>query len=397
MACSLARSDADTRLISRLALTAFSLLALLNILNLWSVKEPMLAGYGDMPGFYATGLMLARGAGDRLYNLEQQAQIYSELFPDAIMPDTIFNHLPYEALAWSVIARLPYPVAVFAVLVANLLILASLSVALKRRLRNAGDMIPLPWFVPMLACFPVYLSLANGQTSIAMLALYSISFMLFKRHERASGFVLALGLFKPQLVLPFLAIEILQRRWRFLAGFALGAILVLAISLSIVGLGGTFEFTSVVINLRNRFGSTSTMPNLRGLLFMLAPVLGETASLVLTLTASAALVLWVGLRKGLNQDTQFALGILVVLLTSYHMHAYDLTLIILPLLILLNQARNRSEQYNHTLIGLSIILLFAPAYLPLIAYGLGCLMALAVLSVVLFVNVQDEKVPIEIT
>ena len=65
--------------------------------------------------------------------------------------------------------------------------------------------------------------------------------------------------------------------------------------------------------------------------------------------------------------------------------------------ILLNQARNRSEQYNHTLIGLSIILLFAPAYLPLIAYGLGCLMALAVLSVVLFVNVQDEKVPIEIT
>ena len=76
----------------------------------------------------------------------------------------------------------------------------------------------------ILAFFPVWYCLLQGQDSILLLLLFALSFWLWRRgQDEAAGFVLALGLFRPQLVLPFVLVTFLGGRWKFIRGFIPGA------------------------------------------------------------------------------------------------------------------------------------------------------------------------------
>jgi len=67
--------------------------------------------------------------------------------------------------------------------------------------------------VLLVAFYPTTVALLHGQDSVLSAFLMAAAFAGLKRkREAAAGIVLALGLYKPQLVLPLAALLFLKRR-----------------------------------------------------------------------------------------------------------------------------------------------------------------------------------------
>jgi hypothetical protein len=65
--------------------------------------------------------------------------------------------------------------------------------------------------------------------------------------EDAAGILLTLGLFRPQLVLPFVLVAFLGGKWKFVRGFIPGAVLVIALSTWVVGLHGMADYARILV------------------------------------------------------------------------------------------------------------------------------------------------------
>ena len=115
--------------------------------------------------------------------------------------------------------------------------------------------------------------------------LFALSFWLWKRgRDDAAGFVLAMGLFRPQLVLPFVLSGIPGGKVEIRSGFIPGAVFVLLVSIWVVGVHGMAEYVRILLS-QGTQGSASAlgrqwqvrpglMPTLRGLLWIVLPRLG---------------------------------------------------------------------------------------------------------------------------
>ncbi len=161
-----------------------------------------------------------------------------------------------------------------------------------------------------------------------------------------AGLCLGLALFKFQLVLPFVLVLLLRRQWRAVAGFAGTACVLLLISAAVVGWSGVLAYPGFVLRL-NRAGAQAgidprDMPNLRGLVAGSLRFEGLPAALlIITLSiALAALAAhwWRAQTEPADPRHQFVLGfslcLTVTIIASYHLFVHDLSLLILPLLLL---------------------------------------------------------------
>ncbi|MGB6632488.1 MAG: hypothetical protein WBE52_14715, partial [Terriglobales bacterium] len=155
-----------------------------------------------------------------------------------------------------------------------------------------------------------------------------------------------LGLFKFLLVVPIAIMLWLAGRARILAGFLSGVAALVALSCAISGAGVLSAYPAYLLSLNRATGvgvvAAQKMPNLRGLLTAFlgrAPYPGAIHWLLLAV-AIAAIVLtarfwrpfastgFPGLALG------YCLALLVAILTSYYAYSYDMTLLIVPLLLL---------------------------------------------------------------
>jgi Glycosyltransferase family 87 len=381
----------------------FSALALFNVRLLWMLRDRILAGYGDFGHFYASALIVRRGDGHRLYDYERQRQIQSRLFPDVeTRPEPlIFNHMAYETLLWLPLTFFSYSAAVLLWTLMNFAVLVALSLSLARRFHYARGAMTLPWILPFLATFPVLNALIQGQDSIILLLIYAITFSYLERDKMLlAGVVLALGLFKFHLVLPFLGFFLLQHRWRFASGFALGSLIPLGFSLYIAGTGGMMGQFRFLIQSNQNVTSPGdyglypmNMPNIRGLLYSALSTTLEKETLFAITAVLSIILLWVFARTSRNStlDLQFALGILATLLVSYHLFSYDLAISILPLLILITRIAGRRSPQRRlgwaVLISCGALLLTTPVYLIILGYGIhGSLMVIPLLMLTLLAS-----------
>jgi hypothetical protein len=227
----------------------------------------------------------------------------------------------------------------------------------------------------------------QGQDSILQLFLFALSFWLWKRgREDAAGFALAMGLFRPQLVLPFALVAVLAGKWKFIRGFVPGAVLVLLVSVWVVGVHGMADYARILIS-QGTQGSASAlaqqwqvhlglMPTLRGLLWIVLPggVPGSVRSLLLIFGTLAGL-LWAakglrGVKDGAGFDIAFATAVAEVALVSFHSLPHDFSLMILPLLVaggVFASVDDRAERGNaYTWVTLGFLLFFTPLYFVLI-------------------------------
>jgi Glycosyltransferase family 87 len=324
----------------------------------------------DFTNFYCAAQMVRQGLGSSLYDLKKQMEFQSRIAPAPVF----YNHPPFEALLFVPFTYASYRTAymLWTITSLGLLIIAVLLIEAGRGLTSS-----IPQFtrvradvglvtVVFLTFAPATTCLLLGQDSMLVLVIYSAVFILLKRgSDFRAGCVLACGLFKFQLILPFALIFLLRRKWSALRGFGLVGTLLVMISVGISGAGVLSAYPRLLFDSTyQRFGGFAPefMPNIRGLLWMLSG--GKLAGLALgVLVATCSMVvLWYAARSWRDEQlpTSFAAAVLATLLSSYHLYNYDLTLLLLPTAILFSEMVRRGLSLGRSIIGAALIVLFLP-------------------------------------
>ncbi len=310
-------------------------------------------GPGDFVTFYTGASLLRSAHPQQLYDLTAQAILqvsllrpYGWVLPNGLLP---FVHPPFFAALVIPFTYLPMHIA-FLIwnLVSFLLLLASIKLLLnhqgQRSLRNS-----LVVLMVVLAFFPIFQTLQEGQGSFLVLFGFTLAYLLIKRgSEGWAGFALALGLIKPQLVVVIALVLLFKRRWRALSALCGSSVLLTVVSWLLVGtqgIKGYFVLGRSVMAWNGNYGFSPThMFNLRGTVYRLAglwqslggPELPTWVLLLLTGVLSAAVLVvllhfWKGTwaPQSVNFDLQFVMTLVAALLLAPYLHGHDLSLLVL--------------------------------------------------------------------
>jgi hypothetical protein len=188
----------------------------------------------------------------------------------------------------------------------------------------------------------------QGQDSIIILILFTgVYLKLMRGSNFIAGFFLGLALFKFQIVLPIALLFLAWRKWRFLAGTSVSALLALALSVLVCGVHsfanyvGSLRGISTKVMAGNQVLYTmpiARMSNLRGLLFSaLRWQTGAELQVVVLITSAIILVVagWYGRKAPV--EWQFAIAVTATGLVAYHLFTYDLSIMLIPMTVLLAQ------------------------------------------------------------
>jgi hypothetical protein len=247
---------------------------LFNLKILWDQRSYMAQGYFDFVIYYTGAEIVNAGKARDLYNLDLQKR-HQEQFkvPNKPWPVLPFNHAPYELLLFLPLAHLPYQSAHIVWSVLNVLLLVVVYKILAPFLDGSHRIF---FGALLLAFYPTMIAIKMGQDSIISLLLLSGVYANLKRHrEFLAGVILALGLYKPHLVLPLAGILTFSGYWRVMQGFmGIGAVLSI-ISIAMVGWQGVVGLFSIVAAMDRPTSIVypESMTNLRGLSFLLLTLL----------------------------------------------------------------------------------------------------------------------------
>jgi hypothetical protein len=305
-----------------------------------------LAGYADFSRLYTSGYLVRAGYRHELYDSAIRYQFENQITPGLALP---FDHPAFEALLFAPFSYLSYRAAYFAFLAFNVGLLAIAFWLLKPWMENLRRIY---WWLPaalFLAFLPVCAALIQGQDSILLLVLLAGGFRYLNQgRDFAAGLLMAVGLFKFQLVMPIALLFLFWRRWRLLSGFALGAITAVSASVWLTGISQSLAYVRVLQSMSIHSGSAAeraknileptAMPNLRGLLFGLLD--GHVTNLSLqvsTIILSCVLLVLVAKTALRNSETQLLLiAITTSTLASYHILIQDMTILLLPVVVMLD-------------------------------------------------------------
>lgn len=347
--------------------------ALVNGLAVWSLRSSIFEGYGDFASFYTAGYIVRVGQSAHLYNPGLQWQVQQQFARNV---KTRVGPLPYirppfEALLFAPFSYFSYPTACLLWLALKIIGLLVLPFMLPLGGRAGGR----AWKALFcLAFFPVGFDLVQGQDSIVLLIIVTAAFrFLIRGANFSSGAILALGLFKFHIIIPLFLILLFLKRTRFALGFLVTGGILLLLSLSMVHTAGFLEYPTYLWRLNQAPGlgmvKPESMPNIRGVLSVLpgnesgAFRSGEHWFLLLVVVLGIAVAGWYCHANGnRSMPLAFSFSIVMVLVTSYYANSYDLTLILLPLLLLGGQVLHSGIRRwaRNLFIGTNAVLLFTP-------------------------------------
>lgn len=354
----------------------------IHVLVIWNARSLIWKGYPDFTIYYSAGTIIRQGMGHRLYDDATQFRVQQEFAPQVAtrLGALPFNHPPFEALLFVPFSYLSYRAAFLLWTVANLAMLAALPVLLRAY-------VPLlrRWPAPALTLvslgfFPIFFALLQGQDAVLLSFLYAMAFVSLKKDRLTSaGAWLSCGLFKFHLVLPFFFLLLIQEkhpkgRQRIMTGFLLVAIILGVVSILTVGTQQMVSYPRYVLGLERTMSMgaimPSDMPNLRGVLYLIASdnqyfdALVISVSLILFLVAA-----WTcGLRGNDSNDLKFSLAVFATVLVSYHGLGYDLCVLAIPVLLVAGQLEAIKSGFltkGAIMAGLAV-LLFSPLQLVLL-------------------------------
>ena len=357
----------------------------------WNARRLIAAGLPDFAIYYCAGTVVRQGLGHQLYDpaarfeVQQQFATAVPLFRGPLP----WTHPPFEALFFIPFSYLSYLTAYVLWNLLNLVLVGATLWLLRDYLPRLRTRAPALWLLAI-AFFPVFFNLLEGQDGIVLLFLYALVFrFLCNKRDAAAGAFLALGLFKFHLVLPFVLLLLLQKRWRMLYGFLPACLLTVLASITIAGVRALSAYPRYVLYwedvLAGKDRVPAGMPNLRGLVYVFLPN-GRYAGPVVLLV-SLALMFFVARRcrsaRSDAFDLNFSLALVATLLVSYHVVSYDLSVLLIPVFLLANYLFKEGNlgRWSSVLIASGIALLFcAPLQLFLsLKFKEFALMALVLL------------------
>jgi hypothetical protein len=314
----------------------------------------------DFGVFYYAAHMIVDDKGHDLYNLAVQ-HLYQLRYHRP--PDTLFRYPPIALIPILPLTILPTAVA-FAVWTAACM--GFLVVSIKIFERETGLAFG-NWpvllgllFVPVLDC------LLHGQYSILIVLFYALAYQqLRKGHRFWGGALLGLATLKFQLVLGFVPIFLLKRKWRELAGFSASTAVLVAISLAMTGLQALHSYPNFALHAELPVNELPHKANWQGLLSLV----GQEGSIWVALL-SVATVIWAA-RAWTNVDRGFCAATLAAMLVSYHITPQDLSLAIVPFFVAVNVGilpRNRVPLF--AALGMGILLVFMMVQIPMAVFAI---------------------------
>jgi len=316
------------------------------------------AGAADFKIYMTAAHMVHDGDASQLYDLGAQShtqQLIYPLFPVGNDP-LPYNHPAAEALVFLPLALVATTPAYYIFFVINVLMLFTALFLCRRAMPAWDTQVRLPLMLLAAAFYPVVMCLFLGQDSILLLLLYALSFHAIRRgHLFFGGLLLGCGCFKPHLVLPFAVLFfVVRRRWKAAQGFAVGAALVLGSSLWLSGMDGLRGFLRLnaeTQQYRTWLFNPHLMADLRGLIqSVLASQFSFFPLLLIIIIISLIFFTWCVLQllkihppaDGRNSDgglnIEFSFCVISTVLVAYHVYPYDLTILIIPFLFLLEYA-----------------------------------------------------------
>jgi Glycosyltransferase family 87 len=317
----------------------------LNLLFFIRFLEGIKRGYPDFTVFYTAATILREGRGHQLYNNQVQYEV-QETFAGHIafrrgpLP---YIHPPFEAPIFVPLTLLPYPQAFAVWDLLNVVALFGVALLLRRSV-GALRLIP-PWqFVfGSMAFFPVFACLLEGQDSILMLLLCTLAFnALEKQADLLGGCWLALAAFKFQFIVPIVLLLVIWKRRRVALGFGTVAILLAFASRGIVGAKALLHYPGYLLQIVRApsLGAVPSelLPNLHGLAMGWRPFSGVFGT-ALAVLSSVMLFLFAA-RTGRASaqpgklELQFSLAVVVAGLIGWQTNSHDLSLLVLPLVLI---------------------------------------------------------------
>lgn len=347
----------------------------------------------DFSEFYCAAQIVRQGLGRNLYDLGIQTTFQSKV----ASVHAFYLRPPFEALLFLPLTYVSYRAAytLWTIIGVCLLIVVALLLNSHTKVRLAVSQyarVPCDFgllLVVFLTFAPATTCLLIGQDSTLILLIYTVAFLLLKRgSEFQAGCVLALGLFKFHLILPFMLILLLRRKWPAAWGFAAVGSLLVLISIGISGTQSLVAYPRVLLFDRTYQAITGFapeyMPNIRGLLYLLIPVrVGALASGILV-SVLWGLVLWLAAKSW--RDEQFSLSfsaaIFATLLASFHLYNYDLALLLLPVSLVCGELATRNKLLSSpiTFSAALVILFVPPLHRLLLLHAVYALMAIPILG-----------------
>jgi hypothetical protein len=342
-----------------------------NAFFLWNVRGRIAKADPDFTAFYTAGTLLREGRGDQIYNARAQEEAQRAFAADSDIRQgpLPYIHPAYEGLLFLPLTFLPYREAFVVWDALNLGMLFAISLMVRRTLPLLQPIPLWEWVLALLAFFPVFANFLQGQDAILMLLLLVLSFRaLDSKSEFIAGCWLGLGVFRFHLVIPLVLIFGMWKYTKLIIGFAATASSALVISITIVGWRAALRYPAYIWHWTSLpgFGKMppSLMPNLLGL--VTGWPLPERARWPLSwgvLVGSAALVIAVARMRNLGNDRNrdkdrnldvrklddrkldndrsllnlsFACAVIASVLAGYNTGAYDLSLLVLPIALIVD-------------------------------------------------------------
>ena len=342
----------------------------------WNSRDLVRKGYQDFTIFYSAATIVRQGMGAHLYEEPAQYRVQQEFASGVTIRHGAlpYNHPPFEAALYLPLTFLPYFAAYVTWDVINLIILFALPFLLRPHVPILRELSPGFCLLASVGFFPVFIALLQGQDILVQLLIFTLAFVALKtKADFRAGALLGLGLFRFHLVAPIAFVLLLQKRRKALGGLTSVACALGMLSIAMVGWRETLAYPNYVWGVEQAMGRgaivPADMPNLRGLAdTVLSPFAPKSIVAAVVAAISIALALLMSTRWKLSsKDARFDLGfslcLVVTILVSYHAFAYDLSLLLLSVLLIANHLHSSAPMpawNKFALLAPACILFFSP-------------------------------------
>lgn len=327
----------------RLLLACSSLVGIL-LLAGWGYlhRDRALQGHNDFMQLYAGASLIGSGG---LYSIPANQKLLVEKTGLAL-EGVNYTRLPFYAVLLRPLAWLPYRSAYSVFSILSLGLFAGF-IAMHRR-----DARELPLFASL--SIPALATFINGQDVAVVLFLAGLAVYLMRREWKlVAGLVFALCAIKFHLFILLPVALAARREWRVLAGGALGATLLAAVSFIAAGPSWPLEYLALLSDPVTHPAAGNSI-TLRTLFFSMG---WNQPALLLAASVAVALLTAFLAARSCSTELAIALSLAGSLLVSYHAYAQDALLLLLVFAIVV---RGSSDV---PLRAVSALILTPPLYL----------------------------------
>jgi hypothetical protein len=318
----------------------------------WStmLTEPYARTGSDFMGFYSYGRVSQTKGFEHIYDIEEQKRIQEEIVGHPVIV-RFHTHLPYIAPLAAAVVDTDY-VESFKRWAVILLLLNSLNVYVLVKVLNINGLSKENLFVLCAGAFlfdPTFSGFMNGQdTEILLLGAALWTFGMFSGKYYLAGLGLSLTTIRPQIAL-FLAIPFFFHHQRVFWGFAIGSVILAAISLGLLGIDGSVKFVESIRYIEStvwRESHALDMPTISGLIrrnFEITNV-GLVSNFVwlIYLAGIIGFCVWWWKSDVIDERHIGLLSIAGILLLPYA-HYHDLILLLIPIFCILRVFEKRAS------------------------------------------------------